>query len=300
MQIAIIGLGKTGTDMARRLRRCACEIIAFDKNSQITRRLAAEEGIIAVNDLKELVRKLLPPRVVWSMVPGGECTEDLFKELTKVLDADDIIIDGSNTHYVDSQRYGSELAGHGIEYIDVGMSGSVQGLNQGYCLMVGGNKKTVQMISPALRILAPAADRGWAHVGTHGAGHFTKMIQDTIENGMMQVIAEGFALLHNKEDFEFDLGQLAELWCNGSTISSQLLDGAAKLLKDGQDLQNIVPFVCDPSDDRWATFQSLDQKKMAPILSMALQQRFNSQDDESYVNKLLAMMHNKANNQSIG
>lgn len=156
------------------------------------------------------------------------------------------------------------------------------------------------MISPALRILAPDADRGWAHVGSHGAGHYTKMIQDTIENGMMQVIAEGFALLHNKENFEFDLGQLAELWCHGSTINSQLLDGAAKLLKDGQDLKNIVPFVSDPSDDRWATFQSLDQKKMAPILSMALQQRFNSQDNENYVNKLLAMMHNKANNRSIG
>lgn len=300
MQIAIIGLGKTGTDMARRLRRGACEIIAFDKNSPITKRLATEEGIIAVNSLKELSRKLLPPRVVWSMVPGGECTEDLFKELIKVLDPDDIIIDGSNTHYVDSQRYGVELAEHDIEYIDVGMSGGVQGLNHGYCLMVGGNKKTVQMISPALRILAPAADRGWAHVGSHGAGHFTKMIQDTIENGMLQVIAEGFALLHNKENFEFDLSQLAELWCHGSAISSQLLGEAAKLLKDGQDLKNIVPFVSDPSDNRWAAFQSLDQKKMAPILSMALQQRYNSQDSENYVNKLLALMHNKTNNRSTG
>ena len=300
MQIAIIGLGKIGTDMARRLRRGACEIIAFDKNNQITKRLAAEEGIIPVHDLKELARKLLPPRVIWSMVPSGEDTEDLLKELTKVLDQDDIIINGSNTHYTDSRRYGSELAEHGIEYVDIGMSGSVQGLTHGYCLMIGGNKKVVQMISPALRILAPDADRGWARVGSHGAGHFTKMIQDTIENGMMQVIAEGFALLHNKEDFDFDLNQLAELWCHGSTINSQLLDEAAKVLKDSQDLQNIVPFVSDPNDKRWASLQSLDQKKMAPILSMALQQRFDNQDDENYVNKLLAMMRNKASNRSIG
>lgn len=294
MQIAIIGLGKTGTDMARRLRRGACEIIGYDQNSKIAKRLAAEEGLIAVTDLKDMVRRLLPPRVIWAMVPPGQSTEDLFAELVKILDPQDIVINGSNSHYADSQRYGAELAEDGIEYIDVGMSGSIEGLNQGYCLMVGGNKKAVQTISPALRILAPSADHGWAHVGPHGTGHFTKMIQDTIESGMMQVIAEGFALLHKKEEFDFDLSQLAELWCHGSTINSQLLEEAARLLKEGQDLQNIVPFVSDPGDKRWATFQSLDQQKMAPILSMALKRRAHSEDNESYVNKLLAMMHNKA------
>ncbi len=292
MRMAMIGLGKMGGNMARRLCRGGIEVVGYNRSQEIVNTLASEEGMTPAGSLREAVEKLTSPRVVWLMLPCGEPTEQAIEELTSILEQGDVIVDGGNSNYHDSQRRGAMLAKQGIGYVDSGTSGGIWGLDNGYCLMVGGEKDAVALVEPALKVLAPAADRGWAHVGPVGAGHFTKMIHNGIEYGMMQAMAEGFALMKGKKEFNLDLAQISELWRHSSVVRSWLLDLTADALKQDQQLKDIAPFVPDSGEGRWTVVESIDQGVAAPVLSLALSMRFTSQDQEGYDFKLLSMMRN--------
>jgi len=292
MKIALIGLGKMGANMARRLCRGGIEVVGFNRSRPIMEQLAQEEGMIPANDLADAVQQLPSPRVVWLMLPSGQPTEETLTELLSLLGKGDIVVEGGNSNYHDTQRRGAMLAEHGIGYVDSGTSGGIWGLKEGYCLMVGGEKEHVAAVEPVLKTLAPAPDRGWAHVGPVGAGHFTKMIHNGIEYGMMQAYAEGFALLRGKEEFSLDLAQITELWRHGSVVRSWLLDLTADFMQKDQDLDAIEPYVADSGEGRWTVKESVDQGVAAPVLTLALQMRFASQDEYGYGNRVLAMMRN--------
>ncbi len=292
MKLALIGLGKMGANMVRRLRRGGIRVIGYNRSTEIINTLAAETGMQPATSLQDTVDQLSPPRILWLMVPSGQATESVIEGLVPLLTKGDVIVDGGNANYHDSQRRGMELKDKGIQFIDAGTSGGVWGLDKGYCLMVGGTSEAVKLIEPALKVLAPAPDTGWAHVGPIGAGHFTKMIHNGIEYGMMQAMAEGFALMQGKTDFALDLAQIAELWRHGSVVRSWLLDLTAGFLQNDQQLADIKPYVADSGEGRWTAIEAIDQKQAIPVLSLALQMRFNSQDESGYANKLLAMMRN--------
>ena len=290
MQLAIIGLGKMGANMVRRLRKGDIDVIGYNRSTDIVQRLADEVGMKTATSLVDIVKKCSSPRHIWLMLPSGTPTENTFTELIPLLDAGDIIIDGGNANYHDSQRRGQLLAQHKIGFIDVGTSGGIWGLEKGYCLMAGGATEHILSLAPALRVLAPDAQRGWAHVGPVGAGHFTKMIHNGIEYGMMQAYAEGFALLRGKTEFNLDLAQIAELWRHSSVVRSWLLDLTADFLQDDQTLDSSSPIVADSGEGRWTIDESIAQGVPAPVLAMALYMRFASQDNEGYGNRMLSMM----------
>lgn len=267
-------------------------MVGYDRDAATVAGLAAETSMVSAVSVADAVSKLTAPRVVWMMLPSGDPTENQLKELAVMLSPGDVVIDGGNSNYKDSQRRGAWLAELGIEFMDAGTSGGVWGLDNGYCLMVGGSKEVAAIMTPVLQALAPAPDRGWAHVGPVGAGHYSKMLHNGIEYGMMQALAEGLDLLKNKKEFDFDLAQLTELWRHGSVVRSWLLDLTADALKNDQELQNIAPHVSDSGEGRWTVIDSVEQGVAAPVLTLALQMRFASQDDTGYANRLLAMMRN--------
>jgi len=288
----MIGLGRMGANMARRLRRGGIEVVGFNRTRDVVDGLAREAGVLPAYSMTEAVQQLSAPRVVWLMLPAGDVTERAVHELAGLLEQGDIIVDGGNSNYHDTMRRAQLLAPTGVRYVDVGTSGGVWGLENGYCLMAGGEADAVKTLEPVLKALAPAPDRGWAHVGPAGAGHFTKMIHNGIEYGMMQAMAEGFALLRGKTEFNLDLAQIAELWRHGSVVRSWLLDLTAEGLKGDQDLAQIGPYVADSGEGRWTAIEAVDQGVAAPVISLALQMRFASQDAEGYGYRLLAMMRN--------
>jgi len=292
MRLAIIGLGKMGGNMARRLCRGGIEVVGYNRGKDIIKTLADEEGMIPAASVTGAIKKLSAPRIVWLMLPSGDTTEKEIKNLATRLSTGDLVIDGGNSNYHDSQRRGAFLAQNGIGFVDAGTSGGVWGLKNGYCMMVGGETRNVALITPALKVLAPAPDRGWAHVGPVGAGHFTKMIHNGIEYGMMQAFAEGFTLLKGKKDFSLDLAKISELWRHGSVINSWLLDLTADALKQDQKLTSIEPYVADSGEGRWMAIEAINQGIAAPVISLALQMRFASQDAEGYENKVLSLMRN--------
>jgi len=292
MQLGMIGLGRMGGNMARRLRRGGIEVVGYNRSPDIVHALAKEEGLIPATTVVELVNKLRVPRVVWLMVPSGDATEQQIRDLVPLLSIGDIIVDGGNSNYHDSQRRGTWLAEQGLGFMDAGTSGGIWGLENGYCLMVGATAQVAQAVAPVLKILAPAVDRGWAHVGPIGAGHFTKMIHNGIEYGMMQAYAEGLALLKGKQEFALDLAQVTELWRHSSVVRSWLLDLTADALKHDQQLETVAPYVADSGEGRWTVIESVDQGVAAPVLSLALHMRFASQDSTGYPYRLLSMMRN--------
>ena len=292
MRLAIFGLGKMGANMARRLCRGGIEVVGYNRSPEITHTLAQEEGLIATTSVDDALAKLSTPRYVWLMLPAGDTTELMIQQLQSKLSKGDVIIDGGNANYQDSMRRGSLMAQHGIGYIDAGTSGGIWGLENGYCMMVGGENSHVDALIPVLKVLAPAAEHGWAHVGPVGAGHFTKMIHNGIEYGMMQAMAEGLALLKGKQEFNLDLAQITELWRHSSVVRSWLLDLTAEFLGKDQSLTNIAPYVADSGEGRWTVNESILQGIATPVLALALHMRFASQDQEGYTNKLLAMMRN--------
>ncbi|MDP3743746.1 MAG: decarboxylating 6-phosphogluconate dehydrogenase [Methylotenera sp.] len=292
MKLAMIGLGKMGGNMATRLLRNNIEVVGFDFNADTVSTLANKEGLIPATSVKEAVSKLEGQKIVWMMLPSGDITENQIKDLIPMLSKGDIIIDGGNSNYKDSQRRGAMLAEHGIGFMDSGTSGGVWGLDNGYCLMVGATKEVADVMTPILKALAPADDRGWAHVGPVGSGHFTKMIHNGIEYGMMQAMAEGLDLIKGKEEFNLDLAEITELWRHGSVVRSWLLDLTADALKGDQQLQDIAPYVADSGEGRWTVMESVEQGVAAPVLTLALQARFRSQDATGYSYKLLSMMRN--------
>jgi len=290
MRIAMIGLGRMGANMARRLCRGGIEVVGYNRSAEIVNTLEKEVGLIGASSLQDAISKLAPPRLVWIMLPSGDTTESHLQELSHLLEANDIIIDGGNANYLDSQRRATFLADRKIGFIDAGTSGGIWGLDNGYCMMVGGDADDVKHLEPALKVLAPAPDRGWAHVGPVGAGHFTKMIHNGIEYGMMQAYAEGLGLLKNKKDFDLDLAQITELWRHSSVVRSWLLDLCAEFLGNDQELKDIAPFVADSGEGRWTVEESIRQGLATPVLALALHMRFASQDEKGYTNRLLAMM----------
>jgi 6-phosphogluconate dehydrogenase len=274
------------------LRRGNIEVVGFDRSNEVVTQLTKEAGMIAASSVADAVAKLTSPRIIWLMLPSGDPTEQQIQALIPLLGKGDIIVDGGNSNYHDSQRRGALLSAQGIGFMDSGTSGGIWGLENGYCLMVGATDEVAMTMTPILQALAPAADRGWAHVGPVGSGHFTKMIHNGIEYGMMQSFAEGLELLRGKKEFNLDLAQITELWRHSSVVRSWLLDLTAEALKVDQNLVNIAPFVPDSGEGRWTVVESIDQGVSAPVLTLALQMRFNSQNQTGYGYRLLSTMRN--------
>ncbi|MDP2785598.1 MAG: decarboxylating 6-phosphogluconate dehydrogenase [Sulfurimicrobium sp.] len=290
-KIAMIGLGRMGGNMARRLRLGGAEVVAHNRSFAVTRQMAEETGLCAVETLPQLVAALGDaPRIVWLMLPAGEATQQAIDTLTPLLQAGDVLVDGANAFYKDSQRRAGELAARGVRFVDVGVSGGVWGLANGYAMMVGGEPDAVRQLEPFLKILAPAPDKGWLHCGPAGSGHFVKMIHNGIEYGMMQAFAEGFGLMKGKAEFDLDLAAIAEMWRHGSVVRSWLLDLSAEFLQQDQSLDAIAPFVSDSGEGRWTAFEAIEQGVPAPVMSLALMMRFASQGANDYPARLLAMM----------
>ena len=292
MKIGMIGLGKMGANMTSRLLRGGHEVVAFDLNEDAIQKAEAE-GAEGARTLAEVAEKLSSPRVVWVMVPAGKITESVISELGELLSEGDTIIDGGNTMYKDDIRRAAELAEKNIHYVDVGTSGGVWGLAEGYSMMIGGETEAVSRLSPILETLAPAADLGWGHVGPVGAGHFVKMIHNGIEYGLMEAYAEGFEIMHAKKDFGLDLHQVAEIWRHGSVVRSWLLDLTANALEGDQDLSDIAGYVSDSGEGRWTVFEAVDLDVPAPVITLSLLRRFSSRQDESYAAKVLSAMRNQ-------
>jgi 6-phosphogluconate dehydrogenase len=289
MELGMVGLGKMGGNMTARLQTKGHQVVVYDLNSDAVK-AAEETGAEGVSSLEELTGKMGQPRAVWVMVPAGEPTEQTIHELSSVLEPDDTVIDGGNSFYKDTLRRAKELEKKGLHYIDVGVSGGVWGLTEGYGLMVGGPEEIVQRLRPIFETLAPAPDRGWARVGTSGAGHYVKMVHNGIEYGLMQAYAEGFALLKAKEEFNLDLSQIAEAWRYGTVIRSWLLDLTAKALKTDQELVDIAPWVSDSGEGRWTVQESIDLAVPAPVITESLFARFRSRRSENYADRLLAAL----------
>jgi 6-phosphogluconate dehydrogenase len=290
MDIGIVGLGRMGGSMARRLARGQARVLAYDRDAAARAALADEPGVEPVESLAALGAQLAGERVILLMLPAGAPTEDTLKELQPLLSAGDTLVDGGNAFYKDSMARALHLSQQGLRYIDAGVSGGIHGLAHGYCLMLGGTPKSIEIFEPYARILAPSADTGWLHCGPSGAGHFAKMIHNGIEYGMMQAMAEGFSLLEARKEFEFDLGRLAETWRHGSVVRSWLLDLCAGILAEHESLNGIAPVVADSGEGRWTALESVELGVPTPVITMALMARFSSQGKSDYARKLLAMM----------
>ena len=288
--IGMVGLGRMGGNMSRRIGRGGLGVVAWDRSAGPRDALAKERGVVTVDTLEKLVAALPAPRVVWIMLPAGDPTEQTLTRLAPLLARGDVVVDGGNAWYRDSQRHSRELAPSGIEFVDAGVSGGVWGLDNGYGLMVGGSEAAVARVEPFLRVLAPAQDQGWLHCGPVGAGHFTKMVHNGIEYGLMQAYAEGFALLRAKSDLELDVAAIAESWRHGTVIRSWLLDLTAEFLAKDSALDGIAPQVADSGEGRWTAAESIELGVPTPVMTLALMERFASQGRADYSNKLLARM----------
>lgn len=293
MQLAMIGLGKMGGNMSRRLIAGGHEVVGYNRSPETTRELEEEAGLVPAFSLEEVVQKLTPPRTVWVMVPAGDPTEGVIERMADLLDPGDLVVDGGNSNYKDTLRHAEVLAEKEILMADVGTSGGIWGLEQGYSMMVGGGEEAVERLRPALETLAPGPDKGWGHVGSNGAGHFVKMVHNGIEYGIMEAYAEGFEILKAKEQFDLDLHQVAEIWRFGSVIRSWLLDLIADALAEDQSLSDIAGYVPDSGEGRWTVFEAIDLDVPAPIIAHSLMARFVSRQEESYAAKLLAAMRNQ-------
>lgn len=292
MELAMIGLGRMGANMAERLVRGGHTVRGYDPG-EAARQQAEVRGIVPHANLQNAVAALPTPRVVWLMVPAGQVVDDTIAQLRPLLADGDTVIDGGNSNYKDTQRRGAQLAEAGIHYIDCGTSGGVWGLAEGYSLMIGGDAGAVARLQPVFATLAPTPQTGWGHVGPSGAGHFAKMIHNGIEYGMMQAYAEGFAILKHKQAMDFDLGALAEIWRHGSVVRSWLLDLTADALKKNPQMDGIAPYVADSGEGRWTVAEAIDLNVSAPVITLSLLERLRSRDDDSYADKLLAAMRNE-------
>jgi 6-phosphogluconate dehydrogenase len=298
MDIGMIGLGRMGANLTTRLIGGGHRVVAFDRSPDAVAAVV-KGGATGAASLAELVAALPAPRAVWVMVPAGDPTESTVRALGEALARGDAVIDGGNSNYKDSMRRGEYLAGKGIGFVDAGTSGGIWGLKEGYSLMVGGEKATVDRLRPIFETLAPAADRGWGHVGPIGAGHFVKMVHNGIEYGMMQAYAEGFEVLRKKEPFGLDVAQVAQIWRDGSVVRSWLLDLTAEALKANPDLDGIAPWVADSGEGRWTVAEAIDLDVPAPVITLSLIARLRSRSTDSYADKLLAAMRNQFGGHAI-
>ncbi len=313
MQIGMVGLGRMGSNIVRRLMRNGHSAVAYDQSSAAVHALVAE-GATGASSLEELVSKLESPRTVWVMLPAGDVTEKTIETLSGLLDTDDTIIDGGNTFWKDDIRRARVLRERGLHYLDVGTSGGVWGLERGYCLMVGGEKAAVERLEPIFAVLAPGvgeiprtpsregapsrAEQGYVHAGPNGAGHFVKMIHNGIEYGMMQAIAEGFDIMRHaaspalpvEERLELDLAEVAEVWRRGSVITSWLLDLTAGALAEDPALEAYSGYVEDSGEGRWTIQAAIAEAVPAEVLTAALYARFRSRQEHTFAEKVLSAM----------
>jgi 6-phosphogluconate dehydrogenase len=288
----MIGLGKMGANMARRLLRNDHHVVGYDLDTTAVATLEADGGSGAAS-LGALVDRLDPPRICWMMVPAGTPVDATLDDLLPLLETGDVVVDGGNSNYKDTLRRAERVQDVGVHYVDVGTSGGVWGLEQGYSMMVGGPDAAVDRLRPALEALAPGPDKGWGHMGDVGAGHFVKMVHNGIEYGMMQAYAEGFAILKAKKTFDLDMHQVAETWRFGSVIRSWLLDLTARALDEDAALDDIAAWVDDSGEGRWTVKEAIDLDVPAPVITDALVSRLSSRVDDSYAHKLLAAMRNQ-------
>ncbi len=289
MELGMIGLGRMGGNMAQRLLNGGHRVVAYDPKKEAVEAMV-RQGAIGASSLGDLTGKLTPPRAVWLMVPDGDPTESTIDNLATVLAPADIIIDGGNSNYKDSMRRAKVLSEKGITFLDVGTSGGIWGLEGGYCLMVGGDKKVFQRLEPIFQTLAPSPEHGYGHVGPSGAGHFVKMVHNGIEYGLMQAYAEGFELMQAKSEFDLDLHLIAETWRYGSVVRSWLLDLTAAALKADPALEGIQSFVEDSGEGRWTVEESMALGIPLPVITQALQMRFRSRQGQPFGAKLLAAL----------
>ncbi len=292
MRIGMIGLGRMGANMARRLIMGGHEVVGHSRSRE-TVDLFTKNGGIGAYSLEELSGLLKPPRVVWLMIPAGNPIDRTLEGLLPLLTNGDTIVDGGNSNYKDTLRRGENVKKQGIDYVDVGTSGGIWGLSEGYSMMVGGEGDAVERLRPVLETLAPAPDLGWGHVGPSGSGHFVKMVHNGIEYGMMQAYAEGFAIMNSKEEFNLDLHSVAEIWRYGSVVRSWLLDLISEALSENPELSGIMPFVEDSGEGRWTVSEAIDLDIAAPVITMSLLRRIQSRDREGFSERLLAAMRNK-------
>jgi 6-phosphogluconate dehydrogenase len=295
MQIGMIGLGKMGANMTTRLLRGKHEVVVYDRSDEAIKH-SVGEGAIASSSLKDMVSKLNPPRAVWVMVPSGAATDSTVNELIGLLSKGDVLIDGGNSNWKDDLVHGKACADAGIEFIDAGTSGGIWGLERGYCLMVGGSKSAVAKVLPVFTTLAP--EGGFAHVGDVGAGHFSKMVHNGIEYGLLAAYGEGFEILE-KSQFKYDLHQLAELWRHGSVISSWLLDLAEIALREDPHLTKVRGYVDDSGEGRWTVQAAIDENVPAPVITASLFARFYSRQEESFSAKVIAALRNQFGGHAI-
>ena len=298
MELAMVGLGKMGLNMSTRLVRGGHRVVGYARTAE-TVESAVKLGAEGAHSLEEAVGKLSAPRIVWLMVPAGEVTYNTIEKLSGLLSTGDIVIDGGNSNYKDSVRHAEMLEPKGIDFVDCGTSGGIWGLTEGYSLMIGGQAEVVEKMRPIFETLAPARDKGWGHVGPHGAGHFVKMVHNGIEYGMMQAFAEGFSIMKAKEEFGLDLAQISHIWQHGSVVRSWLLDLAARALDEDSKLASIKPWVADSGEGRWTVFESIDLAVPAPVITLALQMRFVSRDEENFSARMLAALRNQFGGHAI-
>ncbi len=291
MQLGLIGLGKMGGNMAERLRLSGHQVVGFDFNADAVAKLTAS-GNVGVNSLDGLAEKLTGRKAIWIMVPQGDPVDQTIAKLLPLLSKGDILIDGGNSNYKDSMRRHAELTAKGFCFVDVGTSGGVWGLKEGYSMMIGGDEEPVQYLTPIFEALAPAQESGWGRVGPAGAGHFVKMVHNGIEYGMMQAYAEGFTIMEKKEQLNLNLPQIAEIWRHGSVVRSWLLDLTAEALKENPALDGLEAYVSDSGEGRWTVFEAIDLNVSAPVITESLLRRIRSREENNFTDRMLAIMRN--------
>lgn len=297
MELGMVGLGKMGANMTTRLLQGGHRVVVTDLSADAIK-VAESGGAIGANDLSALITTLSAPRAVWVMVPAGNPTEQTVMALGELLQPGDTIIDGGNSWYKDSVRRAETLKAKGIHFVDVGTSGGIWGLKEGYSLMIGGDQAAVERLRPIFETLAPAPDKGWGYVGPSGAGHFTKMVHNGIEYGMMQAFAEGLSIMRAKTDFALDLADVTRIWQDGSVVRSWLLDLIQDALSRDQKLEDIAAYVPDSGEGRWTVFEAIDLNVSAPVITASLERRIRSRED-GYTDKLLSVMRNQFGGHAI-
>jgi 6-phosphogluconate dehydrogenase len=298
MEMGMIGLGRMGANMTRRLTGAGHRIVVYDRDKGAVAAMVAE-GATGAESLSEVAAKLTAPRAIWIMVPSGDPVDETIASLSGSLLKGDILIDGGNSNYQDSMRRAASAQQRGLEFLDVGTSGGIWGIKEGYSLMIGGTASAVERLQPIFESLAPAPNRGWARMGPSGAGHYAKMVHNGIEYGMMQSFAEGFALLEKKKEFAFDLAKVAETWRHGSVVRSWLLDLTADALRENPTLQGIGPQVADSGEGRWMVAEAIASDVPCPVITLSLLERIRSRVSDSFGNKVLAIMRNKFGGHAI-
>jgi 6-phosphogluconate dehydrogenase len=292
MELGLIGLGKMGGNMAERLRLAGHKVVGFDFSADAVKKLN-DAGSVGVSSLEDLVKNLQAPRAIWIMVPAGDPVDETIAKLKPLMQKGDIFIDGGNSNYKDSQRRHDALKHEGFEFVDVGTSGGIWGITEGYSMMIGGDEDVVERLRPIFETLAPAADQGWGRVGPAGAGHFVKMVHNGIEYGMMQAYAEGFAIMKAKTPLALDLTQISEIWRYGSVVRSWLLDLTADALKKNPTLDGLEAFVPDSGEGRWTVFEAIDLNVSAPVITESLIRRLRSREDNNFTDRMLSIMRNE-------